>query len=173
MAAHCQAPPQYSEPTTSRPARFAPMTAGRVRVPGPNTPDGKHRMQFTEDEIAARVGLPGPVIAELIQPAAPTAGGSAAARRFGDADVVRAQVAALMLAYGVRWQWVRTAMQDSPTHPEALRAALDFWTDVVPSPQNPRNWPLPATALATALMVLTFLVGVLLGMQMISAGGPL
>ncbi|MBY0285579.1 MAG: hypothetical protein K2X52_00285 [Mycobacteriaceae bacterium] len=173
MASQDQPPPQYCDRTVSRPQRLDLQPAGRVRVSGPNTSDGKHAMQqFTEDEVAARVGLPGPIIAELIQPAVPTAGSLADARRFGEADVIRAQVAALMLAYGVRWHWVHTAMQNTPTHPDALRAALDFWTDVVPSPHNPRNWPLPATALASALMVLALLVGILLGMQL-TAGAPL
>lgn len=172
MSSHGRPQPQYSDPIASRPQRLALTSAGRVRVPGPNNPDGKHPMQFTEHEVAARVGLPGPIIAELIPPAGPAPSGPAEARRFGEADVIRAQVAALMLAYGVRWQWVHTAMQNTPTHPDALRAALDFWTDVVPSPHNPRNWPLPATALATALMVLALLVGILLGVH-ITGGAPL
>lgn len=172
MASHGEPPPRYSDRTVSRRQRLVPQPTGRVRVPGPIRPDGKRNMQFTEDEVAARVGLPGPIIAELIQPANPIAARSAEARRFGEDDVVRAQVAALMLAYGVRWHWVHTAMQNAPTHPDALRAALDFWTDVVPSPHNPRNWPLPATALASALMVLALLVGILLGMHF-TAGAPL
>ena len=126
--------------------------------------------QFTEDEVAARVGLPGPIIAELIQPAVPAAGSSSDARRFGEADVIRAQVAALMLAYGVRWKWVQTAMRESPTHPDALHAALDYWTRVAPTPMNPRHWPFAATALATALMVLALLTGIILGLHLSPQG---
>lgn len=161
-----------STPSTVSHEESAAKARHNSNRPGMRTqshdPDGNHHMQLTEDEIAIRVGLPGPVIAELLQPANSTA----STRCFADSDVLRAQVAALMLAYGVRWHWVHTAMQNTPTHPDALRAALDFWTDVVPSPHDPRNWPLPATALASALMALALLVGILLGMQ-ITAGAPL
>lgn len=127
-------------------------------------------MQLTEEEIAVRVGLPGPIIAELLRPAGMSVLTGARGRRFSDTDVLRAQVAALMLAYGVRWQWVRTAMDHSPSHPDALRATLDFWTGIAPSPLNPRHWPFAATALATALMVLALLIGILLGIHLSPAG---
>ncbi|MGJ6127335.1 hypothetical protein QN239_32670 [Mycolicibacterium sp. Y3] len=127
-------------------------------------------MQLTEEEIAVRVGLPGPIIAELLRPVGPGDRPGAHGRRFSDTDVLRAQVAALMLAQGVRWQWVRTAMEHSPTHPDALRATLDYWIGTAPSPLNPRHWPFAATALATALMVLALLVGILLGIHLSPAG---
>lgn len=124
--------------------------------------DGNHHMQLTEDEIAVRVGLPGPVIAELLHPAAePDRGPS-----FGETDVLRAQVAALMLACGMRWPAVQTAMDNAPGHPDLLRAALDFWTAAAPSPMNPRHWPFAATTTVTALMVLALLIGLALGLYL-------
>lgn len=135
-----------------------------------HTPDGKPPMQLTEEEIAVRVGLPGPIIAELLRPVDVSASTGARGRRFSDADVLRAQVAALMLAHGVRWQWVRTAMDHSPSHPDALRATLEFWAGIAPTPINPRQWPFAATAMATTLMVLALLIGILLGMHLSPAG---
>lgn len=132
-----------------------------------HNPDGNPRMQLTEEEIAVRVGLPGPIIAELLRPVGPS---DRPERRFSDTDVLRAQVAALMLAQGVRWQWVRTAMEHTSTHPDALRATLDYWIGTAPSPLNLRHWPPAATALATALMVLALLVGILLGIHLSPAG---
>lgn len=157
-------------PSTVSHEEFAAKAPHNSNRPGMRTqshnPDGNHHMQLTEDEIAIRVGLPGPVIAELLQPANSTA----STRCFADSDVLRAQVAALMLAYGVRLQWVQTAMRESPTHPDALHAALDYWTRVAPTPMNPRHWPFAATALATALMVLALLTGIILGLHLSPQG---
>ncbi|WP_342314775.1 hypothetical protein LIX17_25390 (plasmid) [Mycobacterium avium subsp. hominissuis] len=127
-------------------------------------------MHLTEEEIAIRVGLPGPIIAELLRPGGPSDRPGAPGRRFSDTDVLRAQVAAVMLNQGVRWQWVRTAMEHSPTHPDALRATLNYWIRTAPSPLNLRHWPPAATALATALMVLALLVGIVLGIHLSPAG---
>lgn len=139
-----------------------------TRTPS-NNPDGNPSMQLTEEEIAVRVGLPGPVIAELLQPA----GASIIATRgraFNDTDVLRAQVAALMLAYGVRWPWVRTAMEHAASDPDALRATLNLWTGLAPSPLHLRHWPFAAATVATALMVLALLIGILLGIHLSPAG---
>lgn len=75
-----------------------------------------------------------------------------------------------MFAYGIRWQWVKTAMENSPAHPDSLRAAVDFWTGVAPSPMSPRHWPFAATAVVTALMVHALLTGLLLGIQLKPGG---
>lgn len=140
-----------------------------TRTPS-NNPDGNPRMQLTEQEIAVRVGLPGPVIAELLRPAGASVIAGTRGRAFNDTDVLRAQVAALMLAYGVRWQWVRTAMDHSASHPDALRATLNLWAGVAPSPLHLRHWPFAAATVATALMVLALLVGILLGIHLSPAG---
>lgn len=168
-------PARRSSPTSTvneeQTAAAAPHSSNR---PGMRTqshsPDGNHHMQLTEDEIAIRVGLPGPVIAELLQPATTSTSRAPATRCFSDNDVLRAQVAALMLACGVRWQWVQTAMRESPTHPDSLRVALDYWSRVAPSPLSPRQWPFAATALVTALMTLALLAGMLLGLHMTPQG---
>ncbi len=131
-----------------------------------HNPDGNHHMQLTEDEMASRVGLPGPVIAELLQPP----NGASTTACFADIDVLRAQIAALMLSYGVRWQWVQTAMRESSPNPESLRAALEFWSRIAPHPAHPRHWPHAATALATALMVLSLLTGIILGLHLSPQG---
>lgn len=136
-----------------------------TRTPS-NNPDGNPHMQLTEDEIAVRVGLPGPVIAELLRPDATSNIAGTRVPAFNDTDVLRAQVAALMLAYGVRWQRVRAAMEHSPSHPDALRATLNLWTGIAPSPLQLRHWPFAAATVATALMLLALLVGILLGIHL-------
>lgn len=140
-----------------------------TRTPS-NNPDGKPRMKLTEEEIAVRVGLPGPVIAELLRPAGATIIAGKRGRAFNDTDVLRAQVAALMLAKGVRWQWVRTAMEHLASHPDALHATLSLWSGIAPSPLHLRHWPFAAATVATALMVLALLVGILLGIHLSPAG---
>jgi hypothetical protein len=132
-----------------------------------------HAQLWTEDEVGARVGLPGPLVAEILQAGVQTSTViHSQAPQYCDGDVMRAQVAALMLACGVRWHLVQAAVRHAPTTPEDLRRTRDFWSGIAPDPLHPRCWPFVAGAVATALMVLSLLIGIAIGSFLNPLGLP-
>jgi hypothetical protein len=114
---------------------------------------------FTEDQIAGRVGLPGPVVAELLHPGS---GRLTAVKDapFRERDALAAQIAASMLCAGIRWRAVQLAVAQLPDDIAALTAARDSWTELAGGPGHTRA---PA-AMMTALMALGLLVGLAVGL---------
>ena len=126
-------------------------------------------MLLTEDEIGTRAGLPGPVVAELLQPRIQIQAGELAAARdpqYRAEDALRAKVAAHMFASGIRWRFVQAAIAALPDDQAALHQACRQWALIAtaagrgPTRQHPH--PTESTV-TTALMALAFLVGLLAG----------
>jgi hypothetical protein len=123
-------------------------------------------MLLTEDQIAAAAGLPGPVVAELLQPGvvanelAPTV----TAAVYLEEDALRAQVAYQMLHFGVRWRFVQSAIATMPDDAAELCRIRDFWAQRVPAPAGralDKGWVavLACAALLTGIMVGLALAG--------------
>lgn len=111
-------------------------------------------MLLTETELGERVGLPGPVIAQLLQPGFVNDKViGAATPQFCEVDLVRAQVAARMLAFGVRWEWVQASVVAMPITPEELRISLDFWSAISPPPPKPPRHYRDSDVLVIAVVV--------------------
>lgn len=121
---------------------------------------------LTEDQIASRAGLPGPVVAELIHPGSGRLTALTEAT-FQEKDALAAQIAASMLCAGIRWRAVQLAVAQLPDDIAALTAARDSWIELAGRPHQPR----PPAALMTSLMALGLLVGLAAGL-LISGGVP-
>jgi hypothetical protein len=116
---------------------------------------------LTEDQIAGRAGLPGPVVAELLHPGS----GQLTAitePQFRERDALAAQIAASMLCAGIRWRAVQLAVAQLPDDIAALAAARDQWSELVGRPRQ----SLPAVSIVTAVMALGLLVGLASGLLM-------
>lgn len=123
-------------------------------------------MLLTEDEISSRAGLPGPVVAELLQPHVRSnelAG--ARDRQYCAEDALRAKIAAHMFALGIRWRFVQAAVTDLPDDHRVLRRACRQWARIHAASARPQRYRLLMvdSTLTTALMALAFLVGLLAG----------
>ena len=93
-------------------------------------------MLLTEDEIGTRAGLPGPVVAELLQPRIQIQTGELAAARdpqYRAEDALRAKVAAHMFAIGIRWRFVQAAIAALPDDQAALHQACWHWALIPPA----------------------------------------
>lgn len=124
-------------------------------------------MLLTEDEIGNRAGLPGPVVAELLQP---RCRGSALAGtsepQYCVEDALRVKIAAYMFAAGIRWRFVQAAIAELPDDQRALRRACRRWAGIAaggPGRPVPHRFKALDSAAVTALMALAFLVGLLAG----------
>lgn len=124
-------------------------------------------MLLTEDEIATRAGLPGPVVAELLQPRC-VPGALAAPRdpQYCVEDALRARIAFYMFAVGIRWRFVQAAVAELPDDQMTLRQACRRWARIADThtrrPAPGRAAALESTAV-TALMTLALLAGFLAG----------
>ena len=121
-------------------------------------------MLLTEDQIAAAAGLPGPVIAELLLPGVDThlVGERASSAVYIEEDALKAQIAQLMLLYGIRFRYVQLAISTMPDDVGELGKVRDFWAQRVPTPAwrallLDRGW-------VVALMLAALLVGVVAGL---------
>lgn len=110
---------------------------------------------LTEAQIAAAAGLPGPVIAELFSPLFPA---SAATAVYFDEDVIKAQIAAMMLQAGIRWRWVQNTIAGLPDDPTELGRLHDFWRRRTPPPHGAAS-----AALSVLGVVCALIAGLLLG----------
>lgn len=121
-------------------------------------------MMLTENDIATRCGLPGPIVDELLAGHLHTK--HAGARRFTPSDLMRAQTSYLMFSAGVRWPEVKDAMTDRGESLPELRARRDMWMQ-----RSPLSWPAypwsgqSSAATVTALMIATLLAGIVLGLM--------
>lgn len=74
---------------------------------------------LSEDEVAARTGLTGPLVSVLIPAASATvdAGGTdhPQAKRYDEVGLLRAEVAKLLLDMGASRHWVRISVRESRT----------------------------------------------------------
>lgn len=124
-------------------------------------------MLLTEDEIGTRSGLPGPVVAELLQPHSHPAGpGGAGEPQYRIEDALRVKIAAYMFTVGIRWRFVQAAIADLPDDQWALRRACRRWAGIAaggPGRPVPHRFKALDSAAVTALMALAFLVGLLAG----------
>lgn len=123
-------------------------------------------MLLTEDEIGTRAGLPGPVVAELLQPHFRSSELAAARdRQYCVEDALRAKIAAHMFAIGIRWRFVQAAVTELPDDAAALRRACRHWSLIATGAgRGPRHRSIVVESTAvTALMALAFLVGLLAG----------
>lgn len=122
-------------------------------------------MLLTEDQIGTRAGLPGPVVAELLQPGfRPSELAAASDPHYGVEDALRAKIAAHMFTLGIRWRYVQAAIAELPDDQTALRRACRRWaTLAAAAPARPPRWRAPAveSTVVTAMMALTFLAGLL------------
>jgi hypothetical protein len=121
-------------------------------------------MLLTEGQIAAAAGLPGPVVAELLQPGfvANELAPAVTSAVYLEEDALRAQVAYQMLHFGVRWKFVQSAVATLPDDLTELCRIRDFWAQRVPTPAAraaDSGWV--AVSLVAALLT-GVLVGVLL-----------
>ncbi|WP_139803391.1 hypothetical protein [Mycobacterium avium] len=83
---------------------------------------------LSEQEVAARSGLPGPLVAELL-PRLPTPGDIAydrTAALYTADSVLKAQIATCMLEFGVRYRYIRAAMFE-PLSTAELEEVLGMW----------------------------------------------
>ncbi len=124
-------------------------------------------MLLTEDEIGIRAGLPGPVVAELLQPHFhPSALAGARDPQYCVEDALRVKIAAYMFAVGIRWRFVQAAIAGLPDDQRALRRACRQWAAAAAGGRGrpvPRRRLALESAVVTALMALAFLVGLLAG----------
>ena len=123
-------------------------------------------MLLTEHQVGTRAGLPGPVVAELLQPQSQPVGLTTADDpRYCAEDALRAKIAAHMFALGIRWRFVQAAIAELPDDQTALRRACRRWAHLAAAPGRPTRWRSPAveSAVVTALMALAFLAGLLAG----------
>lgn len=114
---------------------------------------------MTAHQIADETGMPVPVIAELLRGGPLVAfDDSTGDRKYNELDVLRAKVGCLMLGSGVRWAMVQFMLGEMAYYSwEELQQALRCWAPVHPKTM----WRTRVTV--TALMVLTFLIGLALG----------
>lgn len=121
-------------------------------------------MLLNENDIAARCGLPGPIVEELLAGHAPTH--QAGTARFTTSDLLRAQTSYLMFTAGVRWPEVKHAIADRGETLHELQARRDMWMQ-----RSPVAWPAypwsshSGAATVTALMIATLLAGIMLGLM--------
>jgi len=122
-------------------------------------------MLLTEDQIAAAAGLPGPVVAELLLPGVDThAVAHARSAVYIEEDALKAQIAQLMLLYGIRFRYVQLAISTMPDDVRELGKIRDFWAQRVPPPAwrallLDRGW-------VVAMMLAALLMGVVTGLAM-------
>lgn len=136
-------------------------------------------MLLTEDDIGAQVGLPGPIVAELLLQGGRLDNAIASSTpQFCDTDVMRAQVAAMMLSAGVRWPYVHVAMTRDPRSVEEWQWCVDFWAAILPTlVALPAPAPLPARracaprgVLITLVALALMLGGVVVGLYLLPWG---
>lgn len=114
---------------------------------------------LTAEQIAAQTGMPVSVITELLRggPLVSIDGGTGD-RKYNELDVLRAQVGCRMLGSGVRWSLVKLLLGEMAYYSwDELQQALHTWAPIHPK----TAWRTKATV--TALMVVTFLIGLTLG----------
>lgn len=74
---------------------------------------------LSEDEVAARTGLTGPLVSALIPAASATVDAAGInhpqAKRYDEVGLLRAEVAKLLLDMGASRHWVRAAVRESRT----------------------------------------------------------
>jgi len=123
-------------------------------------------MLLTEDQIGAAAGLPGPVVAELLQPGF-TANELAHPKSavYLEEDALRAQIAQLMMRYGIRFRYVQLAISTLPDDVPELSRIRDFWAQRVPAPP----WRIKDKVWVAVLMLVALLIGIIVGLLM--AGG--
>lgn len=120
-------------------------------------------MLLTEDQIGAAAGLPGPVVAELLQPAF-VANELATAKSavYLEEDALRAQIAQLMMRYGIRFRYVQLAISTLPDNVSELSRIRDFWAQRVPVP----SWRIQDKLGVAALVLVALLIGIIAGLLM-------
>lgn len=108
----------------------------------------------SEREIAARTGLPGPMIAALL-PHLPTPpnGYSSSQPLYTSDSMQRARLASLMLRTGIRTQLIQTAVGELLT-PEQLATAIARWTPLADKADPPPPWWLQHSSLTAPLLAL-------------------
>ena len=124
-------------------------------------------MLLTEEEIGSRAGLPGPVVAELLHPRSQSRELTAeTGPKYGAEDALRAEIAAAMFAFGIRWRWVQSALSTMPDDLPTLQRARRDWAELAAETAEPpsRGRVCVESAMVTALMVLAFLLGLLAGL---------
>lgn len=117
-------------------------------------------MLYSAHDVSRMTGLPRVVVSELLYPgvhAYPNCDG--ATPQFDDLDVMRAQIAARMMDYGVYWHYVKSSIDGAGCDRDDLQFALARWTDICPPG---RSQALPV-AVVTVMMVLALLVGIIVG----------
>ena len=120
-------------------------------------------MLLTEDQIGAAAGLPGPVVAELLQPgfvASELAHAKSAV--YLEEDALRAQIAQLMMLYGIRFRYVQLAISTLPDDVRELSRIRDFWAKRVPVPA----WRLQDKVWVGVLVLAALMLGVVMGLAM-------
>jgi len=118
----------------SRPAPGRQPRPGRS-APGRLTRRTMTTMLLTEDQIALAAGLPGPVVAELLQPGF-VANELAHEKSpvYLEEDALKMQIAQLMFCYGIRFRYVQLAITTLPDDVDELTRVRDFWSQRVPAP---------------------------------------
>jgi hypothetical protein len=83
---------------------------------------------YSEDDVAALSGLPGPLVSELLsRPHGPgDRGYGRDAEVYTAESVLQARIAVCMLDHGVRYRYIRAAMRASSSVSD-LEAALEIW----------------------------------------------
>lgn len=119
-------------------------------------------MLLTEKEVARAVGLPGAVVTELLYLGAGTYPNCGAdAPQFDERDLKRAQLAVLMMNYGIRWHWVKEVMDGIPQTDDDLDRQLKFWKDLSPARPSQRLRDAVSVGALTATLTLLALLALL------------
>lgn len=132
-------------------------------MPYPGVEPKDTTMLLTEDQIGAAAGLPGPVVAELLQPgfvANELAHPKSAV--YLEEDALRAQIAQLMMLYGIRFRYVQLAISTLPDNLRELTRIRDFWAQRVPTP----SWRLQDKVWVAVWVLAALLLGVAGGLSM-------
>lgn len=120
-------------------------------------------MLLTEDQIALAAGLPGPVVAELLQPgfvANELAHEKSAV--YLEEDALKMQIAQQMFLYGIRFRYVQLAIATLPDDVGELTRIRDFWAQRVPRPA-PLWLMLHDKGWVVVLILSALLTGIVLG----------
>ncbi|EUA17281.1 MULTISPECIES: hypothetical protein [Mycobacterium] len=95
---------------------------------------------LSEVEVAARSGLPGPLVAELLPqlPTPPQIGYDRTAAVYTADAVLKAQIAVLILDFGIRYRYVRAAVLQ-PRSTAQLRESLEVWQQLLAGSRQSRR----------------------------------
>jgi hypothetical protein len=106
------------------------MTAGVCDIEGPPA------RWLNEQEVAELSGLPGPLVEDDLLPRLPTPPDIAyhrGAQVYTAESVVKARIAAYMLAFGIRYRYISAGMRE-PLSDTQLERVLGIWRHIHHSP---------------------------------------